>query len=89
VHENAGDDALAILKARRRGNQAPVIEATAPRIPVADGGFSSRYAIRPSAALSLRHASRALNAEKGLTRKSAPCKDLSIITPRFCEEISR
>jgi len=39
--------------------------------------------------LSLRHAIRDLNAEKGLTRKSAPCKDLSIITLRFREEIGR
>jgi hypothetical protein len=89
VHENAGDDAFPILEARRRGNQAPAIEATAPRTPVADGGFSSRYAIRPSAALSLRHAIRDLNAEKGLTRKSAPCKDLGIIPACFPEENNR
>jgi hypothetical protein len=82
-------DAPAILEARRRGNQAPVIEATAPRIPVADRGFSSRYAIRPPAALSLQHEIGAFNAEKGLTRKSAPCKDLSNIPACFFEESDR
>jgi hypothetical protein len=64
--------ARVILEARPRRNQASRMRVSAPRTTVADRGLSSRYGIRSDGVLSLRHQIATINAEKGLTRKSAP-----------------